>query len=432
MNAKLFDDPSGFTLSEASKTAHHVEKYYSVYKKTKKTDRDEVVLRRGAEFTVTLVRSWFEDFKSVFSDPSKITGYKLEDKTEGTCEHPDESDPDTIKSTAIPFTANIGRQEISFKQGRSYRDSGTVFIIFNPYSSDSPVYMPEVSDRKEYVEEETGRTYYGDIDDWWDRNSNTQTGVHSDSWKYHQYDPATIDALAKFIDAAVKSKRSKKYIDKSSPVLIARHLTDVLSATTRRRDIEGLLVGKWPGAKEKNPYEDGNEPGYWTGSRKIYTQWLRSEESVKYGQCWVFAGVLTTGLRALGIPARQLTTFRSGHDVQDSPGVFDKIIASQGTSESIWNYHVWVDAWMKREDLSQPADWNAVDATPQETSIDGEFKMGPAYVPFVRDNIHQDDDKNYDNQFVIGEVNSIHRFTDRDDTTDVGRKVVRLTFTFLV
>jgi hypothetical protein len=91
--------------------------------------------------------------------------------------------------------------------------------------------------------------------------------------------------------------------------------------------------------------------------------------------------------------------------------VFDKIIASQGTSESIWNYHVWVDAWMKREDLSQPADWNAVDATPQETSIDGEFKMGPAYVPFVRDNIHQDDDKNYDNQFVIGEVNSIHRFT---------------------
>jgi len=145
---------------------------------------------------------------------------------------------------------------------------------------------------------------------------------------------------------------------------------------------------------------------------------------VKYGQCWVFGGVLTTALRALGIPARQLTTFRSAHDVQESPGVFDKIIHSTRTGESIWNYHVWVDAWMARPDLNQPANWNAVDATPQETSYDGEYKMGPAYLPFVSTNTHQDDTNNYDNQFVIGEVNSVHRFTDDDDTTDVGRKVV--------
>jgi len=396
-----------------------------VAEKTNREERAEVVLRRGVEFTVTIKRAWYENIAHLVLDPDKITQYKLGQKGNvqgGSCEHV-EGSTDTVKCEGIPFTANVGRQEILFKEGRKYRSAGTVFIIFNPFHADSPVYMPESGDIKEYVTEQTGRTYFGDIDDWWDRSSSTQNGVHSDSWKYHQFDPATIDAIAKFIDAAIKSKRSAKYVDKSSPIAISRHLTDVLSGTTSR-NIEGLLQGKWPGAKEKDPYEDGKEPGYWTGSRKNFTQWLNSGKTVKYGQCWVFGGVLTTALRALGIPARQLTTFRSAHDVQESPGVFDKIIHSTRTGESIWNYHVWVDAWMARPDLNQPANWNAVDATPQETSYDGEYKMGPAYLPFVSTNTHQDDTNNYDNQFVIGEVNSVHRFTDDDDTTDVGRKVV--------
>ena len=52
------------------------------------------------------------------------------------------------------------------------------------------------------------------------------------------------------------------------------------------------------------------------GSRKIFSQWLKERETVKYGQCWVFAGILTSALRALGIPSRSLTTFRSAHDTR--------------------------------------------------------------------------------------------------------------------
>ena len=63
---------------------------------------------------------------------------------------------------------------------------------------------------------------------------------------------------------------------------------------------------------------------------------------------------------------------------------------------------------MARKDLGQPAAWNAVDATPQETSYDGEFKMGPAYIPFVATNSHQEDEKNYDNQFVVRSVLALH------------------------
>ena len=38
-------------------------------------------------------------------------------------------------------------------------------------------------------------------------------------------------------------------------------------------------------------------------------------------------------------------------------------------SDSIWNFHVWNDVWMSRPDLPVGyGGWQAVDATPQESS----------------------------------------------------------------
>ncbi len=40
-----------------------------------------------------------------------------------------------------------------------------------------------------------------------------------------------------------------------------------------------------------------------------------------------------------------------------------------GASDSIWNFHVWVEAWMTRPDLPKGyGGWQAIDATPQERS----------------------------------------------------------------
>jgi hypothetical protein len=50
------------------------------------------------------------------------------------------------------------------------------------------------------------------------------------------------------------------------------------------------LVGRWDGK-----YDDGTAPSAWTGSVKIIEDYLATKRPVKYGQCWVFAGVLTTG-----------------------------------------------------------------------------------------------------------------------------------------
>lgn len=52
----------------------------------------------------------------------------------------------------------------------------------------------------------------------------------------------------------------------------------------------GILVGRWDGK-----YDDGTAPSAWTGSVKIIEDYLATKTPVKYGQCWVFAGVLTTG-----------------------------------------------------------------------------------------------------------------------------------------
>ena len=51
----------------------------------------------------------------------------------------------------------------------------------------------------------------------------------------------------------------------------------------------GILTGRWDGE-----YADGTASSAWTGSVKIMEDYLLTRRSVKYGQCWVFAGVLTT------------------------------------------------------------------------------------------------------------------------------------------
>ena len=131
----------------------------------------------------------------------------------------------------------------------------------------------------------------------------------------------------------------------------------------------------------------------------IIQQYWKSKSPVKYGQCWVFSGVVTTGnlnltllqsilfnsfffsvCRALGIPSRSVTNFSSAHDTQGSLTI-DTFVGDDGkimeelNSDSIWNFHVWNEVWMERPDLEPGGygGWQAIDATPQEES-DGIYR----------------------------------------------------------
>ena len=67
------------------------------------------------------------------------------------------------------------------------------------------------------------------------------------------------------------------------------------------------------------------------------------------------SGLLTSLYRTLGIPARSVTNFCSGHDHDDSNTIdihFDHLGNSLSEyDDSTWNFHVWVEAWFTRRDL---------------------------------------------------------------------------------
>ena len=55
-------------------------------------------------------------------------------------------------------------------------------------------------------------------------------------------------------------------------------------------DDRGVLVGNWSG-----DYTGGKSPTTWTGSVRILQEYNRTKTPVKFGQCWVFSGITTSG-----------------------------------------------------------------------------------------------------------------------------------------
>ena len=173
-------------------------------------------------------------------------------------------------------------------------------------------------------------------------------------------------------------------------------------------DDRGVIVGRWDG-----DYADGTAPAAWTGSVPILEEFVETGESVKYGQCWVFAGVVTTVCRALGIPSRVVSNLVSAHDANASLSI-DRYYSRNNEEldydpnnldgeDSIWNYHVWNDVWMARPDLPKGyGGWQAIDSTPQETS-DGVYQCGPASIEAIKQGVVG---YNYDVTFMLASVNA--------------------------
>ena len=77
------------------------------------------------------------------------------------------------------------------------------------------------------------------------------------------------------------------------------------SAYVNIQDDNGVLVGNWTG-----DYSGGRNPLEWSGSAEILTQFNRSKQPVRYAQCWVFSGVLTTGNNPINIVVRRVSIAR--------------------------------------------------------------------------------------------------------------------------
>ncbi|KAM8793634.1 protein-glutamine gamma-glutamyltransferase K-like [Eudromia elegans] len=316
------------------------------------------------------------------------TGWTAEEE-EGEEEGAEPGDGPALRvRVAAPPDAPVGRYRLSVKTRAAGGEFGAPFdhalvLLFNPWCPDDLVYMENTGDLDEYVLNESGRIFYG-----------TEAQIAERSWNYGQFDPGVLEACLYILD-----RRGMPHGARGDPVMVAR----VVSAMVNSLDDNGVLVGNWTG-----DYSQGTNPSAWAGSVDILRAYHRTGAPVRYGQCWVFAGVMTTVLRCLGLPTRTVTNYNSAHDTDVSLTTdiyFDEAMRplERLNTDSVWNFHVWNDCWMKRPDLPSGYDgWQVLDATPQETSS-GLFCCGPCSVTAVRNG---EVFLKYDTPFVFAEVNS--------------------------
>uniref|UniRef100_A0A3P9A583 Protein-glutamine gamma-glutamyltransferase 2 n=1 Tax=Esox lucius TaxID=8010 RepID=A0A3P9A583_ESOLU len=295
-----------------------------------------------------------------------------------------------------PANAPVGEYRLSLSVKTSTtavtgRSLCKLILLFNPWCQEDWVYLPKQEERQEYVMTEHGLVFIGG-----------SRSISSMAWDFGQFEPDIVDICLKMLDMNPKCLRNppEDFSARCNPIYVSR----VVSAMVNTNDDKGVVAGRW-----SEPYAGGERPTSWHGSVDILRRWYQSNcNPVKYGQCWVFASVMCTVLRCLGIPCRVITNFGSAHDT-DKNLTIDKYYSDYGicpeSNDSVWNFHVWVEAWMKRPDLSRDSlydGWQVVDATPQETS-NGVFCCGPAPVKAI---LEGHTDLKYDVDFVFAEVNA--------------------------
>ncbi|XP_071761907.1 protein-glutamine gamma-glutamyltransferase 2 [Centroberyx gerrardi] len=371
--------------------------------RTREIDRDRLIVRRGQAFSITLQMSdslppkhhlalvlhlGKKDQVVIKVQTERGAGDKWWFSQQGV-------QGEMLLTLHSPADALIGQYRLAVlmmsPDGRILEKSDyhEFYLLFNPWCKDDAVYLPDESLLQEYVMNEDGIIYTGT----WD-------SIYGLPWNFGQFEDRVVDICFEILDNSNAALRNSEMDTKqrSDPVYVSRTLTAMVNSNGDR----GVLTGRW-----NEPYSDGVVPSRWTGSVPILQRWSEAgAKSVKYGQCWVFAGVACTVLRCLGIPTRCITNFSSAHDVDGNLSLdvlLNEKLESLGGRDSSWNFHCWVESWMKREDLSKGYNgWQVLDPTPQELS-DGVYCCGPCPLTAIKEG---DLGIKYDAPFVFAEVNA--------------------------
>ncbi|RWS06783.1 protein-glutamine gamma-glutamyltransferase 4-like protein [Dinothrombium tinctorium] len=229
--------------------------------------------------------------------------------------------------------------------------------------------------------------------------------IFGQTWFYKQFDPHVLNAVMFALD-----ERNMSFAERADPVLVSRAFTLMVGE---------ILEGEW----NQNYTLPGTKPFAWTGSEAILKEYFFSGgETVRYSQCWVFAGALTTMYRSVGIASRPVTCYAAGQDF-DGNLIIDKdrIVNGVMSDDSVWNYHVWNQCWMKRRDLNNSMfdGWQELDGTPLHRS-NGEYQMGPTSFKQVKRGVFVN---KYDLRHLYSEVNSDYFKYDGNRVTKINRNL---------
>ncbi|XP_027645938.1 protein-glutamine gamma-glutamyltransferase 6-like [Falco biarmicus] len=380
-----------------NKAAHHTSDYSST----------EAILRRGQAFNITLnlqttVQAWDNLSFIASTGPSptesqqtKVVFNLSEESASGWSAVLEPSEPGCMNlAISSPANAVIGRYKLKLQIVSGNKVSSTLLgqfvLLFNPWCPNDDVFMANAKERQEYVLNDSGIIFQG-----------LEKYIQQEAWNYGQFEEDILDISLAILDRSLNHRQDPALdvSNRNNPVYVSR----VISAMVNSNDEKGVVEGKWNGK-----YRSGTNPLQWSGSVTILRKWYRGRyKPVRYGQCWVFAGVMCTVLRCLGIPTRVITNFNSAHDRNINLSI-DKYIDISGktlhfTEDSVWNFHVWNESWFIRRDLGSFYDgWQVLDATPQETSK-GIYQCGPASTKAIKEG---DVNLDYDSSFVFAAVNA--------------------------
>ena len=238
-----------------------------------------IVVRRGTPFPVQLISKAAVEVEKAVLTHSSGNEVRVDAVYKGTSSEVE---------LAVPVTTPVGvyNLTLSGKTGeRTFQAQlrRKVFVLFNAWSKNDSVYIDGDAERQEYVLKSDCRLFVGDF-----------SGM---PWNLALYRPDSLRAVALLLSAS-----SLKFQQFADPIHVSRDLSGLVN--------EKVVEGKWD-----STYTGGRSPTFWRGSGQILQQYYQSQGSpVKYGQCWVFSGVLLSTLRVLGIPSRSITNFNSAHD----------------------------------------------------------------------------------------------------------------------
>ncbi|XP_071615640.1 protein 4.2-like isoform X1 [Heliangelus exortis] len=374
---------------------------------TEEISIERLMVRRGQPFTITVsfsapVHSYLQLLKRTFlvvqtgSHPSKADRTQTEfsisnlgDQNQWSAAL-EEQDPCfwTI-SVNTPANAPIGQYTLLLRACKSSYLLGNFTLLFNPWCQDDEVFLANEAQRQEYVLNQDGVIYSG-----------TENAMLAQPWDFSQFEKDIVDICFTLLDVGERHQQDKDHTQRKSPVYICRTVAAMLSCD----EFRGILTEC--GTKQ---YQNGTPPSKWLGSSPILQQWAASQcKPVHYGQCWVFAAVMCSVLRCLGIPTRVVTGFTWAHNTNRSLSVDeyyddDGRLLTQDKNARVWTFHVWNECWMARADLlPKYSGWQALDATCQEKSKGPSF-CGPAPVRAIKEG---DTEVDYDVCYFFAAINA--------------------------
>ncbi|XP_046566210.1 annulin-like [Haliotis rubra] len=213
-------------------------------------------------------------------------------------------------STPVGVWDLIVRTTVDVENGKDliwqYNHNEDINIIFNPWCKEDVAYLSDQKWIAEAVENDTGVVYTGTFDK-----------MAGSSWYYGQFEDGILDAALHLVRKGFDFKMTRAM---GNATKVARILSKIVNAD----DDNGVVTGNW-----SDSYAGGTRPTSWTGSVRILKQYMSTGRPVKYGQCWVFAGVLTTA-RTWTSPPNPLSSL--SHVLKIRPGeTWSKIIKMSPT-----------------------------------------------------------------------------------------------------